>query len=98
MARHFIVVIAGLLILLSVWYTFQVKPMLEKGKGKITVTVDGQPRVMTSDELSAEIANLKRTRDEAQRRADELEKGRKQLLDDLAKWQELAEKAARQPK
>ncbi|GEM_PF-3247358 len=98
MARHLVVVVTGLLILLSVWYTFQVKPMLEKGKGKITVTLDGQPRVMTSDEISSEIVRLRGERDAAQRRADELEEGKAQLLSDLDKWQELAKKAARQPK
>lgn len=98
MARHLVVIVAGLLILLAVWYTFQVKPMLEKGKGKITVTVDGQARVMTSDEIANEIARLRTERDIAQSRASELEAGREQLLADIAKWQELANRRSGQPK
>ncbi|MEK7866703.1 MAG: hypothetical protein AAB434_08455 [Planctomycetota bacterium] len=98
MTRHLVVVIAGLLILLSVWYTFQVKPMLEKGKGKVTVTVGGQARVMTADEVSSELTRLRIELDAAQARVTELEEGRKQLLADIDKWQEAATKAGRQPK
>ena len=98
MARHLVVIVVGLLILLAVWYTFQVKPILEKGKGKITVTVDGQARVMTSAEISNELTRLRTERDIAQSRAKELEAGREQLLADIAKWQEAAAKAGRQPK
>ena len=98
MARHLVVIVVGLLILLAVWYTFQVKPILEKGKGKITVTVDGQARVMTADEVANELTRLRTERDIAQSRASELEAGREQLLADIAKWQEAANKAGRQPK
>lgn len=98
MARHFVVILAGLLILLCVWYSFKLKPMLEKGKSKITITLDGQPREMTADEIAGEIQRLRRELFDAHRRARELEEAKQALLDDLENWMERARKAERQRK
>ncbi len=89
MSRHLVLIAAGLMILVAVWFAQVIRPKLEHPT--ITVDVDGQTKTMDKAKIEATFQELRNKADAARKEADALKATNAGLLVAVEQWQARAQ-------
>lgn len=88
MSRHVLLIAAGCMILVAVWFAQVIRPKFEHPT--ITVTVDGQLKTMDKEKIESAFQELRNRADAARKEADALKAKNAELLAAIEQWQAMA--------